>query len=492
MTVRVRYAPSPTGFQHIGGVRTALFNYLYARSRGGRFLLRIEDTDRERYREEALQDIYATFAWLGFRWDEGPDVGGPVGPYFQSERFDLYRSHAAELVARGEAYPCYCSQERLARLKEEQSRRRGPLGYDRRCRELTKEERLRLEGEGNRPVVRLKVPLEGATAFEDRLLGRVETRNADVSPDPVLLKSDGFPTYHLANVVDDHAMEITDVLRAQEWLPSTPLHVLLYRAFGWQPPRFCHLPMVLGPDGQKLSKRHGATRVGEFRRRGYLPEALVNYVALLGWSYDDSREMFTLAELEGSFALERLNKAAAVFDYKKLDWFNGQYIRRLAPQELAGRLLPFLQEAGLVGAEPGAEERRLLEGLVPLVQPRLTVLADVVELAAFLFQGIERYDLQELVPRRLDRRRTAEALGALRTELPGFAGRSEEESEGRLRSLAEALGMKFGDLMMCLRVAVTGSRVSPPLFASLLLLGESEALRRVEGALAALESAPEA
>jgi glutamyl-tRNA synthetase len=472
--VRVRYAPSPTGFQHIGSARTALFNYLYGRSQGGTFVLRIEDTDRERYRPEALEDIYATFAWLGFRWDEGPDVGGPCGPYFQSERVALYRQYAEGLVASGQGYHCYCSPARLQELRGS-----GAPGYDRRCRDLSPAEREARSREGIVPVVRLKVPLEGTTTFRDSLLGSIETANADISPDPVLLKSDGFPTYHLANVVDDHLMDVTDILRAQEWLSSTPLHVLLYEAFGWTPPRYCHLPMVLGSDGQKLSKRHGATRVVEFREKGYLPEAIVNYIALLGWSLDDSREFFTLQELEQLFSLERLNKASATFDYKKLDWFNGQYIRRLEPRRLVRLLLPYLQAAGLVSDPPTPRESRILEGLPALVQERLTVLAEAVELTRFLFQDVEIPAAEELVPKRWDAARTADALGRAEQLLGGFDARSDAQAEQDFRSLAEEMGVKLGDLLLPVRVAVTGSRVSPPLFGSMRLLGEGEVTKRI-------------
>jgi glutamyl-tRNA synthetase len=480
--VRVRYAPSPTGFQHIGGVRTALFNYLFARSAGGRFILRIEDTDRERYTPEALQDIYRTFAWLGFHWDEGPDLGGPHAPYTQSERVDLYRRHARALVDQGRAYDCFCSPARLEELKEEQRRNNLPQGYDRRCRSLSAGEREQLVQQGLRRVVRLAVPLEGTTAFEDRLLGRIETANRDVSPDPVLLKSDGFPTYHLANVVDDHLMGITHILRAQEWLPSTPLHVLLYAAFGWTPPAYCHLPMVNGSDGQKLSKRHGATRVTEFREKGYLPEAILNYVALLGWSYDAATELFSLPELERAFSLERLNKAAAQFDYKKLDWFNGVYIRKLEPGRLASLLLPYLQREALVADPPSAREAELVSGLVPLVQERLVLLSDVVPLARFLFREV-RPVAEDLVPKKLDRPRAAELLRQAAGLLEGFEARDEQANEAAFRGRAEQLGVRLGDLLQPLRVAVTGSRASPPLFATLKLLGSREALRRVQQAL---------
>ncbi len=284
---------------------------------------------------EALQDIYDTYRWLGFGWDEGPDVGGPKGPYVQSERTTIYQEHAERLVAGGHAYRCWCSPERLEKMRETQAAAKGQQGYDRHCRTLSEAERAAAAASGAKPVIRLAVPADGTTIGHDRLLGEVTWKNADINPDPVLLKSDGFPTYHLANVVDDHLMEITDIMRAQEWLPSMPLHLLLYQAFGWEPPRFCHLPMVLGKDGQKLSKRHGATSVREFRRQGYLPDALVNYLALVGWSYDDAREIFSLADLERLFDATKLNKAAAVFDYQKLDWFNGTYLRAKGRPEVA-------------------------------------------------------------------------------------------------------------------------------------------------------------
>ncbi len=317
MDVRVRYAPSPTGLQHIGGVRTALFNYFFARSMGGKFILRVEDTDRERYSEESLKDLYDTLEWLGIDWDEGPGKGGEYGPYVQSERSELYRKYADQLVDEGNAYHCFCTSERLNDLRETQKKDKKNYGYDRHCRNLSEEEIKKKKEEGLKSVIRLKIPLEGKTSFDDLILGTVTRKNKDISPDPVLLKSDGFPTYHLANVIDDHFMGITHILRAQEWIPSGAMHVLLYKAFGWEPPAYCHLPMVMGKDGQKLSKRHGSTSVVDFRNRGYLPEAIINYVTMVGWAYDDSREFFTKEELEKLFTLEKINKAPGVFDYKK-------------------------------------------------------------------------------------------------------------------------------------------------------------------------------
>ena len=329
MSLRVRYAPSPTGLHHIGGARTALFAYLLARSSGGTFILRIEDTDRARFDPAALEDIYDTLGWLGLRWDEGPKVGGPHGPYVQSERVERHRAVAERLVDTGRAYRCYCDPARLARVREAGS------GYDRRCRNLSAAERRHHEDRGTPSVVRFKVPLDGATRYEDDLLGSIERRNSDINPDPVLLKSDGYPTYHLAAITDDHDMRVSHILRAQEWVSSAPLHVLIFRACGWEPPRYAHLPVVNGPDGKKLSKRHGAMSVAEFRDQGYLPEALVNYMALLGWSLDGERELFTLRELEQAFSLERLHASPAVFDADKLRWMNGNYIRALPPEELA-------------------------------------------------------------------------------------------------------------------------------------------------------------
>ena len=483
MLVRVRYAPSPTGYQHIGGVRTALFNYLFARAKGGRFILRIEDTDRARFMEEALEDIYRTFDWLGFHWDEGPDIDGAYGPYCQSERVELYQECAEELVNSGHAYFCYCSPERLESIKKIQQKKKMPLGYDRHCRNLTDEERKQLEKQSRKKVIRFKVPVDGSTSFYDELLGTIEKANSDINPDPIILKSDKFPTYHLANVVDDHSMKITHILRAQEWLSSCPLHVLLYRAFGWEVPKYCHLPMVLGQDGQKLSKRHGATRVVEFIEKGYLPEAIINYIALLGWSFDDSREFFTLKDLEELFSIDSLNKAPAVFDYKKLDWFNGMYIRKLPEEELHKKLIPYLRQDKLIGEKLTADEERIVTGLVPLVQKRLNVLSDVAPMVRFLSQEVAEYNLEDLIPKKLDIAETERILEKLAVLLRDFADSTNEENEQSFRDLAKEMGVKLGDLLMPLRVALTGSRISPPLLESIRLLGQEKTMGRINRVL---------
>jgi glutamyl-tRNA synthetase len=517
--VRVRYAPSPTGMQHIGGVRTALFNYLFARSRGGKFILRLEDTDRTRYDEKFVKNLYDTMSWLGLNWDEGGDKGGPYGPYTQSERFDLYKKYAYELVDKGEAYYCFCDEERLDRIRKIQTENKMAPGYDRNCRHLTPEE-VKANLDAGKPfVIRLKVPLEGVTKFHDYLLGDIEWKNEDISPDPVLLKSDGFPTYHLANIVDDHFMKITHVMRAQEWIPSTPLHVQLYRSFGWEHPEFCHLPMVLGKDGQKLSKRHGATSLNEFRVRGYLPQAIINYVAMLGCSYEDGKDMYTLEELCKGFSIEHLNKSPAVFDYKKLEWYNGQYIRLLSDKDLYKWTLPFITGTGdaalpinisdefpaphvgpdysgiALGSdgEPvcidktmnmsAADVKTALMQLMPLIKERLHYLTDAAEMVHFLFTEPAVLPVTDVVPKKLDAAKTKEVLEKSKDFVKALPGMDHEAAEDLARTTAEGMGIKMGDFMMPIRMAVTGSRVSPPLIGSILILGVDRSVERIERTL---------
>ena len=492
MSIRDRYAPSPTGLQHVGGIRTALFNYLFARSRGGAFALRLEDTDRVRFDESFVKNLYETFEWLGIRWDEGPDCGGAFAPYVQSERTDLYKERARELLDCGRAYRCFCTPERIEQVRREREAARSPeTGYDRLCRQIGDEESARRAAAGEAHTIRLKIPLGETTRFRDYLLGDIEWKNGDVNPDPVLLKSDGFPTYHLANVVDDHLMKITHVLRAQEWLASTPLHVIMYKSFGWDPPEFCHLPMVMGQDGKKLSKRHGATSIDEFRKQGYLPEALINYVALLGASYEDGRDIYSLRELEELFALDKLNKAPAIFDYKKLEWFNGQYIRMKSDAELAALCLPSAMEAGLFGErgdEPSAEQRGLFAAAMPLVRERLVFVNEAAEKIAYLFREPELPAPEEFIPKKAD---LAEAARLLRmgAEMmrPIAEARDDASAEAFVKEQAEQKSVKLGDLMMPLRVALTGGRVSPPLFGSARLLGAERSIARVERALHLLE-----
>ena len=495
MIIRDRYAPSPTGNQHIGGIRTALFNYLFARSRGGKFILRLEDTDQSRCDEKYVKNLYDTFEWLGFHWDEGPDVGGPYEPYVQSERSELYKKHAEELVEKDHAYYCFCSSKRLDKVREErEAARSSASGYDRFCRSITREEAARRAGEAH--TIRLKIPLgEGiapspVTAFYDHILGNIEWKNEDVNPDPVLLKSDGFPTYHLANVVDDHYMGISHVMRAQEWLPSVPLHVIMYKAFGWEHPEYCHLPMVVGLDGKKLSKRHGSTSIDEFRNLGCLPEALINYVAMVGCSYEEGKDIYSLEELVQRFGMEKLNKAQGIFDYKKLEWYNGQYIRMKNDEELANLALPWAVKEGLFGinggdeAKPSDEQWRLFINAMPLVKERLNYLSELPSKINYIFHEPELPVPEEFFPKKADRDATIKLLKKGRELIPLLAAVSNDpEAEETTKAFAEKENLKLGDLMMPLRVAITGARVSPPLFGSVRLLGLEKSLARVDRAL---------
>jgi glutamyl-tRNA synthetase len=502
--------------QHIGGIRTALFNYLFARSKTGTFVLRLEDTDRTRSDESFVRNLYDTFSWLGFRWDEGPDIGGPFAPYTQSDRSELYKKYADELIRKGRAYYCFCTADRIEKVRQEREAAHSAgnadaadakvSGYDRHCRDIPVDEALARVSVGEAHTIRLKIPLGETTRFTDYLLGNIEWKNEDVNPDPVLLKSDGFPTYHLANVVDDHLMEISHVMRAQEWLASTPLHVIMYKSFGWAVPEYCHLPMVMGQDGKKLSKRHGATSIDEFRRQGYLPEALINYVALLGASYEVPQpspqgegsplegarpegrvDLFNLSELERLFSIDKLNKAPAIFDYKKLEWFNGQYIRMKSDEALSALCLPSAVEAGLFGtkgAEPSTEQRSVFTAAMPLIRERMTFIHEAAEKLAYLFAPPALPAPEEFIPKKAD---LSEAIKLLRLSKdmvnPLANAVNDAEAEAYIKEQAEKAAVKLGDLMMPLRVAITGSRVSPPLFGSLRILGAKESLARVDKAL---------
>jgi glutamyl-tRNA synthetase len=489
MSVRVRYAPSPTGLQHIGGVRTAIFNYFFARANKGKFILRIEDTDQGRYNDESLQDLYDTLNWLGIQWDEGPDKDGGYGPYVQSERFEIYKEYAQKLIDSGNAYKCFCTEERLNQLREEQKISKSKeQGYDRHCSHLSPDEIQNNIDKGIPYVVRFKIPTEGKTTLTDVIMGEITRKNKDVSPDPIILKSDGFPTYHLANVIDDHMMAITHVLRAQEWIPTGPMHILIYKALGWEAPLYCHLPLVVGKDGSKLSKRHGSTSVVEFREGGYLPEAIINYISLLGWSFDDSREFFSKEDLEQLFSLEKINKAPAVFDYKKLDWFNGQYIRMKDEEELKSILLPILVKDQIVSNPPTAEEMKVFEGVFPIIRERLKKTTDVSEIVKFLFTDITSWNTDDAVPKKMDKAGTIEMLKLAESLLQGFESRSTEENEEYFQKAAEEKGIKLGPLMQPLRVAVTGTTMSPPMFESISLLGIEKTRQRINDLIAQIES----
>ena len=486
----MRYAPSPTGYPHVGNIRTALFNWLFARHSSGRFVVRIEDTDQARKVEGAVEAILDSRRWLNLDWDAGPEDGGELGPYFQSQRLELYQHHAQQLLDKGHAYRCYCSPERLAEMRAAMAERKESMrSYDRHCRDLSMAEQARFESRGIPPVVRFKVPLEGQTTFHDLIRGDITFANQELD-DLVLLKSDGYPTYHLANVVDDHFMRISHVMRADEWLSSTPRHVLLYHSFGWEPPLYAHLPMILGPDKSKLSKRHGATSIVEYREMGYLPEALVNFLALLGWSLDDKTEIVSRDELIRFFSIERVSKTAAVFSLDKLYWMNGAYLRQIMERQgagaFAGLALPFL-ESGLPYEVERPVRKEYVERIAPLIYERVNLLNEVPDRAAFFFLEELEYDASMLLVKGLDREKAIASLGACFERLKRSAF-DHAAIEGTLRSLADQLGLKTGTLFGLIRVAVTGRTASPPLFETMSVLGKERCLRRIEAALARLES----
>jgi len=470
--VRVRFAPSPTGYPHLGNVRTALFNWVFARHNNGVFILRIEDTDVARLVEGATDVILESLRWLGLDWDEGP--------YFQSQRLELYREVADRLLKQESAYQCYCSTERLESMRQEQMKRKQPPGYDRNCRNLTREQRAAMEAKGIIPVVRFKTPLEGQTPFNDLLHGQIVFENTTLD-DFVLLKSDGYPTYHLANIVDDHLMEISHVLRADEWLSSTPRHVLLYQALGWQPPQFAHLPMILGPDRSKLSKRHGATAITEYREQGYLPEAMFNFLVLLGWALDDKTELLTREEIIKHFSLERISRTAAVFNKDKLDWMNGVYLRGLSLEEFVQRAIPFL-ERDLPTEISRPLDIGYIRQFAPLVQERARTLAETPQLSEFFFIDKLEYD-SGLLLSKIDKAEAIKSLQASVASMDSLKDWNAASLEAVFRPLTEELKLKTSVFFGLLRVAVTGRTAAPPLFQTMEVLGKERCLKRLQSAL---------
>jgi glutamyl-tRNA synthetase len=491
--VRVRFAPSPTGIQHIGGYRTAIFIWLFAHRHGGQFLLRVEDTDRERFVPEAVDALLDGLRWLDIMPDEGPIIGGPYGPYYQSQRKAIYQYYANELIERGGAYRCYCTPERLEAMRKEQEARgiQSPR-YDRRCRYLTPEERAEHEAAGEPFVVRLAVPLEGQTIVKDLLRGDILFENAQLQ-DAILLKSDGMPTYHLANVIDDHLMGISHVTRgANEWLPSAPLHVLTYQFFGWEQPIWVHLPVLLGSDRRKLSKRFGALPLSHYEEQGYLPEAVINYLSLLGWSYDDKTDILSREQLMASFSLDRVSIADAMFDPERLLWMNGIYIRMLSPEELAARTIPYLERPEGHGGLPSSVSRPLSKAYVARVlkleQERMKTLGEVAQLVTFFFTDDLHYQADALIGKGMDREKTITGLQRALALLTSLESWEAAAMEPLMRALADELGLKPGQLFMAARVAVTGRTVSPPLFETMEVLGRERTLARIRQALEKLAS----
>jgi glutamyl-tRNA synthetase len=477
-TVRVRFAPSPTGYLHVGGLRTALYNYLFARKHGGVFLLRIEDTDRTRFVEGAVENLIATLGWAGLEYDEGPERGGSAGPYVQSERLEIYRRHALDLVGRGKAYYAFDTPEELDAMRAQQEKLRLPPKYDRRALRLSPDDVRRKLDAGDPAVIRMKVPDGVTVGFDDVVRGRVEFASERLD-DQVLMKSDGYPTYHLANVVDDHLMGITHVIRGEEWLSSTPKHVLLYQDFGWEPPVFAHLPLLLNPDKTKLSKRQGDVAVEEYRKKGFLPDALVNFVALLGWNPGDEREVFTLEDLVKEFSLERVGKSGAVFNLEKLNWMNTQHLRARSDAEIAAMVRPVLEEGGITGVEEG-----YLRSVIGLMKERITLPADYLSFGLYFFRDPATYDEQSRVKNW--RPESAGHVSALVTALAALPAFTEGPIEEAVRAAAATLGVGAGKLIHPLRLALTGLPIGPGLFELMALLGKETCLRRLRRAMEVL------
>lgn len=480
MSVRVRFAPSPTGYLHVGGLRTALYNYLFAKKNGGRFILRIEDTDRTRFVPGAMENLVETLRWSGLEFDEGPGVGGPHGPYIQSERTALYQEMGRKLLQEGHAYKCFCTAERLDEMRLIQQKLGQPPRYDKLCEHLSPSDIREKEAAGLPFVVRMKVP-DRPVRFTDLIRGLIEITPENID-DQVLLKSDGFPTYHLANVVDDHDMQITHVIRGEEWLPSTPKHILLYQYFGWQPPQFAHLPLLLNADRSKLSKRQGDVAVEDYRAKGYEKEALINFVAFLGWNPGEEREIFSLEDLASVFTLDRVGKAGAIFNIEKLNWMNQQHIRLKSGRDLLVSLKPRFQEAGFSASDD------YLAGVIELLKDRVNFLQDFILLSRAFFIDPDRYDDETI-----QKKWTADTLAHLAGLREVFSGVSEfthHPLEEALKAYGEKAGIKPGSLVQPLRIVISGEASGPALYTMMEMLGKTTCLSRMEKALATIRLAP--
>ncbi len=484
--VRVRFAPSPTGPPHVGTVHTGLFNWLFAHHTGGKFILRIEDTDREREVPGATEQLYKALSWLGCNWDEGPEVGGACGPYIQSERLSFYQNAAQELLDKGVAYKCWCSKERLDQIREKQRAAGLPTGYDRHCIKISDEERAKLVAEKEPFVIRLKVKREGKTGWNDIVRGWTEFENKLID-DQVLLKADGWPTYHLANVVDDHMMTISHVIRGEDWISSTPKHIMLYEGFGWDPPQFAHLSLLLGPDRSKLSKRHGTTNFMDFVAMGYLPHTIFNFLSILGWSPGNDQELLTVEETIEKFTLEGCLKSGAVFDHEKLNWMNGYYIRHMSVEDLTNYCLPYLQEAGLLPVEITPEQKLYAEQVIALEQERMKLLSEAPTVTEFFFKEEPEVDSKawdkwmgkDYVPTILQRE--VELFSVIENW-------NHDEIEAVIRKVAEEKELGAGNIIHPTRVALTGRTIGPGLFETIVVLGKDRVLKRLEKTLEKVKS----
>ncbi len=480
MTVRVRIAPSPTGDPHVGTAYIGLFNYAFAKKNGGKFILRIEDTDQTRSTKESEAAIFRSLRWVGLQWDEGPDVGGEFGPYRQSERTALYRDKATQLVERGEAYRCFCSAERLEQLRAEQKAAKKNFGYDRHCRDLPKAEVDGKVASQTPFVIRLKMPLEGTIVVQDELRGAIEFKVGEID-DQVLLKSDGFPTYHLANVVDDNAMQISHVIRAEEWITSTPKHVRLYEAFGWTAPKFIHMPLLRNADKSKISKRRNPVSLGYYQRAGYLPQAMLNYLGLMGWTLPSGEEKFTLQQMVEAFSFDRVSLGGPVFDLQKLTWLNGVYLRELDAAGWVERL-----RSGLLSDA-------YLKRVVGLVHERVEKLEDFISYADFFFTGAVPFDGVEAAPKGLDGKQYKEWLkkyDALAEALDGLRVWNHETLSATANQFLETSGLAKKEVFELLRNSLTGKKATPPLFETMEVLGKECCRRRLREAIAKLPAQP--
>ena len=487
---RLRFAPSPTGFLHIGAFRTALFSWLYARHTGGQFILRIEDTDTARTVEGAVDDFINGLAWLGMDIDEGPVVGGLYGPYYQVQRKALYQQYASQLIASGHAYRCYCTPERLEAMRKAQEAQKLPPRYDRHCRYLTDEEHTANEAAGLPWTVRLAMPLDGETVVHDELHGDMVFKNSDLD-DMVILKSNGLAPYHLAHLVDDHLMGITHVLRGEEWIPSAPRHVQLHKALGWEAPLYYHLPNVLGKDKKKLSKRRNAPSWSDYQKHGFLPEAVFNFLALLGWSYDDKTELFNREELIRVFTLDRIGVSSGIYDPDKLLWMNGVYIRQLSLDELVRRTLPYMERPEAEGGLPDNIQRPLnieyTTRVLRLEHERLKTLGEAAHVVLFFFEEEISYDTALLIEKGMDASRAREALVHTRDLLANIQDWNHAIIEPLMRELVANLGLKkAGQLFGAVRTAVSGRTATPPLFEMMEVLGRDITMKRIEQAIVRL------
>lgn len=482
-TPRVRFAPSPTGYLHVGGLRTALYNYLFAKKNQGKFILRIEDTDRNRYVEGAVENLIKALKWAGLEFDEGPDTGGNYGPYMQSQRLDIYKKYSDELISKGKAYYCFCTPERLQTLREEQEKQKLPQAkYDKHCLHLSKEEISQNLAAGIPKVVRLNVEPNQTIKFNDIIREQVvfESDNVD---DQVLIKSDNYPTYHLANVVDDHLMKITHVIRGEEWLSSTPKHVLLYDAFEWERPVFAHLPLLLNPDRSKLSKRQGDVAVEDYRDKGFLKEALINFVALLGWNAGDDKEFYYMDELISSFSLERVNKAGAVFDLQKLNWLNAEHLRKKSNNELLLMLKDELQKSKYKDQNFSDDYLSLI---IEAMKERVSFVREFIDNCSYFYEAPTEYE-QKAIEKNW-KIETPEHLKRLNTEFSNLNNPAKEDFENALTKVSEELNVGKGKLIHPLRLAVSGQSTGPGMFDLLFILGKDEVIKRIDAALIKLST----